>query len=160
MNVSVNLEGLPPRADWLGCWSSLPAADIESLAAAITRDADVIDLALPQAGLALLQLRDSALNDPYFLGEIPMARAHVRVCHRTGEEGEGAACLMDDRITLTQALAILDATLANALPGCEAVADALREGDHARQKERRTRKRLLAMTKVDFSLLAPEDDDE
>jgi alpha-D-ribose 1-methylphosphonate 5-triphosphate synthase subunit PhnG len=159
MCVSNQTSPLPERCDWQCCWSALPAAEVESLAAALTCNAEIMDLTLPQTGLALLQLQDSALNDPYYLGEIPLAKAHVRVRHADGMEAEGGACLLDDRSTLVRALAVLDAILSGELPGHEAAAELLLRGQQALKKVRGSRKQMLSQTRVDFTLLGAQDDD-
>ncbi|MBE0507199.1 MAG: phosphonate C-P lyase system protein PhnG [Marinospirillum sp.] len=159
MSVSNQTSPLPERCDWQCCWSALPAAEVESLAAVLTRNAEVMDLTLPQTGLALLQLQDSALNDPYYLGEIPMSKAQVRVRYPDGLAAEGAACLMDDRSALVHALAVLDAILSGELPGHDAAAELLLRGQQALKKVRGSRKQMLTQTRVDFTLLGAEDDD-
>ncbi len=120
------------------------------------------DVALPQSGLGLLQLQDSALGDRYFLGEIPLARAHVRLVHADGQSTEGAAQLLDDRASLARAIAILDAVKAAQWPGSERVDALLQAGLTHWQGIEASRNALLARTRVDFALLGAneeEDDD-
>lgn len=150
------------RSDWPRLWSALPAAELKARAATLAKRYPVTDLTLPETGLGLLQLRDSALNEAYFLGEVPLARAHVRLDISEGGQAEGAAQVLDDRASLARALAILDAALAACLPGSEIAADLLRQGAARIAEQDAERRALLAATRVDFALLGggEEDDDE
>lgn len=156
-----NTSEAPDRAQWLRLWSALPAAAVKALAADLAGQHRVEDLALPQSGLGLLPLTDSALGDTYYVGEIPLARAHVRLTleHQTTE---GAATLLDDRAGLARALAILDGVLAARWPGHEDAAALLKEGARLVETEQHMRRALLSATRVDFALLGTteEDDDE
>ena len=153
---------MPTRNQWLRYWSAVPAEQIEALAANITAHCTVRDVTLPQSGLGLLKLPDSALNDLYFLGEVPVSHAHVEVITPDGTRSEGGARLLDDRQSLVRALAILDATLAARLPSHEQAIDLLRAGLARIKETEAERHAMLAATRVDFSLLGEgsEDDDE
>ena len=157
-----NTSEAPDRAQWLRLWSALPAAAVKALAADLAGQHRVEDLALPQSGLGLLPLSDSALGDTYFIGEIPLAQAHVRVTTTQGQSIEGAAILVDDRAGVARSMAILDAVLAARMPGCEAALRLLTQGATAVAEQGRQRRALLAATRVDFALLGTneEDDDE
>ena len=152
----------PPRSQWLQYWSAAPAEQAETLAAEIAEHCEVSDVTLPQNGLGLLKLPDSALNDLYFLGEVPVSHAHVELIAPDGTRSEGGARLLDDRQSLARALAVLDATLADRLPKHEQALDLLNTGRAAVQQTRAERNAILATTRVDFSLLGDgsEDDDE
>ncbi len=149
------------RADWARAWAALPAEEILSAAEAIARTHEVQDIGLPQAGLGLLTLRDGAFHEPFYLGEVPVARAAVQVRTREGRTGHGGAVRIDDRARLTRAFAILDATLSARLPGWEALAALTERGMRAYAQHDAQRRHILARTRVDFSLLAQtgEDDD-
>lgn len=148
------------RTDWAHLLSALPAAEVKQAAADLTRRHRVEDLIRPQAGLGLMQLNDSALGDVYFLGEIPLARAHVRVTTTEGRQVEGGAQLLDDRSGLARAVAILDAVLAAGLPGGDAVASLLERGRERCEAVAAERRLLLASTRVDFSLLGATDEED
>lgn len=152
----------PARSQWLRYWSAVPAEKTEALAADIAGLCEVRDVTLPQNGLGLLKLPDSALNDLYFLGEVPVSHAHVEVTAPDGTRSEGGARLLDDRQSLARALAVLDATLAERLPKHEQALDLLNTGRTAVQQVQAERNAILATTRVDFSLLGDgsEDDDE
>jgi len=142
-------------------WTNVPAERIRDLARQLGEQYQVEDLEIPQSGLGLMPLIDSALGQRYYLGEIPLAKAHVRLTDREGARTEGAAIIMDDRINLTRALAILDGVVAAAWPGHEHALELLREGKQAVHTVSADRRKLLAATRVDFSLLsAQEDGDE
>nr|BBJ02361.1 hypothetical protein YBY_02090 [Marinobacter nauticus] len=154
--------GPPPRSQWLQYWSAAPARDAEALAAEVAEHCQIKDITLPQNGLGLLKLPDSALNDLYFLGEVPVSHAHVEVIAPDGTRAEGGARLLDDRQSLARTLAVLDAILAGALPLHEKALELLTIGQAALAKTRAERDAILATTRVDFSLLGDgsEDDDE
>ena len=149
----------PDRAQWLRLWSALPAGPVKTLAADLASQHRVEDLALPQSGLGLLPLIDSALGDTYFIGEIPLAQAHVRVTTSQGQSIEGAAILVDDRAGVARAMAILDAVLAARLPGSEAVLQLLAQGATALAEQSRQRRALLTATRVNFALLGTNEED-
>jgi alpha-D-ribose 1-methylphosphonate 5-triphosphate synthase subunit PhnG len=151
-----------PRSQWLRLWTALPADQLRTVAAALSSRYEIDDLELPQSGLGLLPLNDGALGEAYFLGEIPLARAHVRIADKQGRSVEGAAIMMDDRASLARTLAILDGALAAALPGSESAHDLLCAGAKKTQEIAVDRQKLLAATRVDFSLLgtADEEDDD
>jgi alpha-D-ribose 1-methylphosphonate 5-triphosphate synthase subunit PhnG len=136
-----------PRTDWPRLWSALPADEIKAAAEACTRDCRVEDISLPQSGLSLVKLRDAALLDVWFLGEIPLARAHVRL------HAEGCAQILDDRARLARQMAILDAVLSARLPGWEQPQALLVKGRAVRELERAERLAMLAATRVDFAML-------
>jgi alpha-D-ribose 1-methylphosphonate 5-triphosphate synthase subunit PhnG len=156
----MNMEhDLPPRRDWLRLWSALPAGRPLALAEKLTQRYPTEDLTLPQSGLGLMPLVDGALGDTYYVGEVPLARAHVRL-HFDGQSAEGAALLLDDRAGLARALAILDGVLAARWPGHEDAAALLAEGACVIDAQTGTRHALLAATRVDFSLLGTVGDDD
>jgi len=148
------------RGDWMRYWTNVPADRIRELARQFTALYQVEDSEIPQSGLALLPLVDGALGECYYLGEIPLAKAHVRLISQEGTVVEGAAVVMDDRANLTRALAILDGVLAAEWPGHEQAVELLREGEMAVRATYADRKKLLAATRVDFSLLGTEEGDD
>lgn len=151
-----------PRSDWLRLWSALPPSRVKSVAEDFAQRYRIEDLDVSPSGLGLLPLRDSALGEPYFLGEIPVARAHVRITGDTGTTTEGAAVLLDDRASIARAMAILDGVLAARLPGFEPISALLEEGSWAVGEITAGRRALTAATRVNFSLLgtADEEDDD
>lgn len=151
------------RAQWPRLFLACPAESVRALARSLCEQHQVQDIQLPQSGLALLKLCDSAQGDAYYPGEVPLAIAHVRVTSSDGACVEGAAQLLDDRASLARAIAVLDAVLTAQLSG-HAEAHALLATGAARLAEQTAQRRaLLASTRVDFALLGAteeENDDE
>lgn len=148
----------PPRNRWGALLAQLQADQVRTAAAAL--ELEIVDITLPQSGLGLMHLRDSALNDGFYLGEIPVARAHVRVKCADGRAGEGGAVLLDDRARLARSIAVLDAVLAAQLPGWETAATLVLQGLAAHEQLAQTRRALLAHTHVDFSLLRQKEEED
>lgn len=146
----------PKREDWA---AALAAADKERVAALADRIRDraqVEPLAPPREGLMLMQLRDSVAGAAFHLGEIPMARVHLRL---TAPEGsaEGGAAHMSDDLALVTRLAILDAALVADLPEAPEIEALLAEGMAARAEMQAQRALALDRTRVDFQLLSEDD---
>lgn len=161
MNAMTEPDGFsPPRSQWMRYLSTLSPSALKSLALACTEGCEVTDLLMPKAGLGLLQLRDSALGEAYFVGEIPLARAHVRILTPSGRVIEGAAFLMDDRIGIVKALATLDAVLAEQTTGWQQIEQAVLQGQQIVLEQVRVRKLIIETTRVDFSLLSAADEDD
>ena len=151
------------RAQWPRLFLACPAESVRALARSLCEQHQVQDIQLPQSGLALLKLRDSAQGDAYYPGEVPLAIAHVRVTSSDGASVEGAAQLLDDRASLARAIAVLDAVLAAQLSGHEEAQALLTTGAARLAEQTAQRRALLSSTRVDFSLLGTteeENDDE
>jgi alpha-D-ribose 1-methylphosphonate 5-triphosphate synthase subunit PhnG len=149
-----------PRKDWPSALCALHASEVKQTLATLLQNFEVHDVVLPQAGLGLLSLRDGAFDEAYFIGEVPVARAEVIVRTAAGEEVRGAALIIDDRAQFARSLAILDAVLAGRLCGWEQAASLVQQGLLVREQKRSERKKLLAATRVDFSLLGQEEDED
>lgn len=149
-----------PRKEWPAALCALPASEVRQLASVLSGELEVRDVALPHAGLGLLNLRESAFQESYFIGEVPVARAEVIVRSAAGDEVCGGALIMDDRVQLARCIAILDAVLAGRLSGWVQAMALVRNGIEMLQQTHRERKKLLAATWVDFSLLGQEDDED
>lgn len=151
-----------PRGTWVQTLTALPVEELHELSEELASQHAVTDVSLPQSGLALVQMRDGAFREPWYLGEVPLARAHVRVRAPDGREAEGAAQVLDDRAGLARTLALLDAVLAARLPGFERVAALIERGRARRAAEHDERRQILTRTRVDFATLgaAEEETDE
>lgn len=147
-----------PRGNWLRYWSAADDAWRSATVSALIQHAEVIDVRHPRAGLALMQMRDSAMGDSFFIGELPWSRAHVQVRMPNGQVGEGAAEWMDDRAALARELAVLDAVLAHRLDGWEQAHALLLAGCERCRVIDAQRSAMLEATRVDFKRL--EDSDE
>ena len=148
------------RKDWAAALCALPAAEVKHLANVLSGEMEVRDVALPHAGLGLLNLRDGAFEESYFIGEIPVARAEVIVRSAAGVEERGGALIVDDRAQFARSIAILDAVLAGKLPGSVPAMALVQRGMQVRQQKQSERNKLLTATRVDFSLLGEDDEDE
>ena len=139
-----------------------PLEEVEALALRLTKDCIVTYPVLPQAGLAMLQLEEGALGTAFYLGEFPLAKCEVSLQLADGRQVTGAAQIMDDRVEFAQALAVLDAILAHQLLGCDEAQVLLSAGMKKIADDEAIRQRMLAQTRVDFSMLSVaqgEDDD-
>jgi alpha-D-ribose 1-methylphosphonate 5-triphosphate synthase subunit PhnG len=148
------------RNDWPRALCQLNATEIRALAARLTLDIEVRDVVLPQAGLGLLSLTDGAFHEPFYLGEIPVARAEVILKTGYGREVQGGTVIVDDRAQLARSIAILDAVLSDKLPGFELAESLLEQGEQLRMQRISERRQILSATRVDFSLLEQEDDED
>jgi len=149
-----------PRKDWPSALCALNANKVKEVVALLLQNFEVRDVALPQAGLGLLNMRDSAFHESYFIGEMPVARSEVILRTSSGEETRGGAVIVDDRAQFARSIAILDAVLASKLAGWEHAAELVERGIEVRQLKDKERKKLLTATRVDFSLLGQEDDED
>ncbi|MGC9518120.1 MAG: phosphonate C-P lyase system protein PhnG [Desulfuromonadaceae bacterium] len=141
------------RSQWCSALQALPEKQILSLIKEMMSTWRVRPKVIPQAGLGMLKLKDSALCEPFYLGEFPLASAWIEVETADGTVAEGAAQIMSDHTELAEALALCDAVLAAQLPGWEQVAELLAEGVAIRARIAGERKQILSRTQVDFSLL-------
>jgi alpha-D-ribose 1-methylphosphonate 5-triphosphate synthase subunit PhnG len=148
------------RTQWPRLLTALPAQQVRHCAARLSENLQIADVLLPQSGLGLMQMRDSARNEPYFIGEVPLSRAHVRLTDRQGRTAEGAAQLMDDRVSLARAVAILDAIKAAGWPGCEEIDALLEAGAIQCRQIEEDRRAMLTKTQVSFALLESTEEEE
>lgn len=146
----------PEREDWAIALAAADVAKVEELADRIRARATITPLAPPRDGLMLMQARDSVAGAPFHLGEIPMARVHLRLSAPEGA-ADGGAALMSDDLTLVTRLAILDAALSADLPEASEI-EALIAAGMAKRAESQARRALaLDRTKVDFQPLSEDD---
>lgn len=141
------------REHWVAALSRVPAATLEDLVEGFPSNWVVKAKTLPQSGLGMLKMRDSALGDAFYLGEFPLASCWVSVRTEQGCEAEGAAWVMEDCVERAEQMALCDAVLSGRLPGWEKIVGLLEMGMEVQKHEQRERKSLLAKTHVDFSLL-------
>ena len=72
---------------WLRALTAHAPEMVIQLAARLTESWQVSYEAVPQTGLSLLQLQDSVLHEPYYLGEIPLSTAWVKLKIGNGQSG-------------------------------------------------------------------------
>lgn len=148
------------RTEWSRALNAVPTQLLLAVTAELAADWTLQPKAIPQSGLGMIQLNDSAFDEPFYLGEFPLASAWVEVRTADGQVAEGAAQIMDDRIELAETLALCDAVLSARLPGWEQLAELLQQGMEIIETTRQERKQMLASTRVDFSLLDDMGDDD
>ncbi len=144
---------------WLRALTAHSPKIVIQLAAQLTEGWEISYETIPQTGLSLLQLQDSVFHEPYYLGEIPLSTAWVKLKIGNGQNYEGAAQVMSDVPNLATSLAICDAIFMNQLEGWREVAYLIERGRVIRQEEDNLRGAMLTKTKVDFSLLNQEESD-
>lgn len=141
------------RKNWVSLLTALDSQQLYQVTEQLSSEFDVSYKALPQSGLGMLKLRDGALHEPFYLGEIPISSAWVELTLANGDKVEGAAQVMDDSHQLAEALAVCDAVLANQLPGYQQLVSLLEQAAQKIEQQRRHRKQVMQRTQVDFSLL-------
>jgi alpha-D-ribose 1-methylphosphonate 5-triphosphate synthase subunit PhnG len=148
------------REEWGAALARVDDASLRGVADNLPASWQIRPMALPQAGLGMLKLRDTALNDAFYLGEYPLASCQIEITTDKGEVVEGASLVMDDRVERAEWLAICDALLAARLPGWESVDALLQLGIAKQEQVALERKAMLARTRVDFSLLDDVGDED
>tara|TARA_R110002095_G_scaffold10087_5_gene15238 strand:- start:2148 stop:2618 length:471 start_codon:yes stop_codon:yes gene_type:complete len=141
------------RKNWVSLLTAVDSQQLYQVTEQLSSEFDVSYKALPQSGLGMLKLRDGALHEPFYLGEIPISSAWVELTLANGDKAEGAAQVMDDSHQLAEALAVCDAVLANQLPGYQQLVSLLEQAAQKIEQQRRHRKQFMQRTQVDFSLL-------
>ena len=141
------------REQWGSLLSSLPESRLKEVVDRVSSGWRIRPRAVPQSGLGMLKMKDSALNESYYLGEFPMSSCWLSVSTANGQVAEGASLIMDDNLEQSERLAICDAILSAQLPGYEEIDALLLEGMNRRRQIEAERKSILARTRVDFSLL-------
>lgn len=139
---------------------ALPESEVIAAANQFAGQYKIEDIKLPQAGLGLMQLKDSALQEGYFLGEIPLATAYVVLTDTQQNRTEGAAQIMHSDALLARAIAIIDAVMSARLTGHEVVTQLLARGLTEITAQKSIRKKMLTRTRVDFSLLSSAEEDD
>jgi alpha-D-ribose 1-methylphosphonate 5-triphosphate synthase subunit PhnG len=142
-----------PREEWMSALCAIPETRLTEVTDSFPGTWKVRPKVLPQNGLGMLKMRDSALGDAYYLGEFPLSSCWVKVITDDHSEAEGAALVMDDRVEYAERLALCDAVLSARLPGWQAVANLILEGCSRRREINKERNAMLTRTRVDFSLL-------
>lgn len=148
------------RSQWAAALLKVPAEDVVSLAESLTKRYSAAYQTVPQAGLGLMGFRDSVMGEPFYLGEIPLSVAQVRLTDEEGQAHGGAAQVMADDAGLASAIAVCDAVLAAELPGCEQVRVLVEQGGGQNANDAKVRRAMLDRTRVSFSLMNHADDQE
>ncbi len=120
----------------------------QQLAAAIEAGHQVETVKAPETCLAMMQAVDSVGETPFYLGEVLMCEAAVRV---DGVIGYGFA--LDDEPERAWYLAVIDAALAAGLPEGQEIRAAIAAEEQQLLKERRPEQDLVAGTTVRFATM-------
>jgi alpha-D-ribose 1-methylphosphonate 5-triphosphate synthase subunit PhnG len=147
------------REQWVSALSLVPKHELKELVMGFPTTWQLKPITLPQAGLGMMKVREGALAEDFYLGELPVASCHIEITTEMGTKAQGAAWLMDDDQDRAEQMAICDAILSAKLTGWEKVAALIERGEQLKQQRDRERKSLLAKTRVDFSLLEDVGDD-
>lgn len=149
-----------PRSLWIRSLQQVPVNEIKAVVDSVIHEYSVSYKSLPQSGLGVLQTKDTAMHEPYFLGEFPIATSWVVLTNQHGQAFEGAAKIMDDDENLASLFAVCDAMMANDLIGSSKLAELIELGHFKLEKEAQTRKAMLGSTAVDFSLLGATEENK
>lgn len=141
------------RTVWVSALKALPTNELLELTKELSANWTLRPKSLPQSGLGMMKLKDSAFNEVFYLGEFPVSSAWLEVTTAEGHKAEGAAQVMDDNVEIAEALALCDAVLSSELPGWQQVYNMVEQGVAVREQTMRERKMILARTRVNFSLL-------
>ena len=142
-----------PREQWVAVLSKVSEQTVRKTLEGLTVDWKISAKTLPQSGLGMLKMRDSALGDDFYMGEFPLATCWISIHTSQGQEAEGAAWIMDDNTERAEQMALCDGILSERLPGWEQLLELLELGIATETQESKERKSLLAKTRVNFSLL-------
>lgn len=145
------------RKHWFNFLIRLPEERITAAAESMLAGWQLHHISLPRSGLALLDIRDGALGEDFYMGEYPLARAHIELRNDQGDCFQGGAVAMADSVSHVVALAVCDAVYANRLAGWQEVAALVEEGVAITQCDMEVRRSILARTRVNFSLLEAAD---
>jgi len=146
------------RTNWVSALKTLPFNELLTATAELSTDWTLRPKSMPQSGLGMLKIKESAFNEQFYLGEFCLSSAWLEVTTPEGQVAEGAAQVMDDRVELAEALALCDAILSAQLPGWQKISCMVERGLTIRESSNKERKQMLARTQVDFSLLDEAND--
>lgn len=149
----MNNKTMIERTEWVRALKATPKNELLEMTNELSQNWILHPKSLPQSGLGMIKMKDSAFNDDFYLGEFPVSSAWLEVVTPDGTKAEGAAQVMDDSVELAEALALCDAILSSKLPGWEQVYNRVKKGIEICEKTSHERKMILARTRVDFSLL-------
>jgi len=146
------------RTNWVSALKTLPFNELLDTTTELSSDWTLRPKSIPQSGLGMLKIKESAFNEQFYLGEFCLSSAWLEVTTPDGQVAEGAAQVMDDRVELAEALALCDAILSAQLPGWEKISSMIERGLIIRESTNNERKQMLTRTQVDFSLLDDAND--
>jgi len=151
----------PRRSHWGVALMRVERNRVMELATQLAQPFSVQHMQLPSSGLGMLRLHDSAANEAFNLGEVPISSAHVELSTQSGEPFRGGAALMTDDEELAVAVAIIDAVAARHCQAggggggveSEEAFRLIARGLSQLNAEEKQRGEILRRSRVDFSLL-------
>jgi len=143
------------REQWLPALAALSPVELRSAVLPILDSYDLEHQALPEDGLGLLKIKDGAWGQSFYLGEFPLASAHIILRTPQGREFFGAAQYLGDRKEKAIHMAVCDAVLTHDLPESHIVWELVRAGKMKREEIKRQRQAIVSRTRVDFDVLSP-----
>lgn len=142
------------RQRWLPALAVLSLEELDNTVQPLLAGYEIEHQALPEDGLGLLKIRDGALGQSFYLGEFPLATAHILLRAPSGQGFPGAAQFLGDSVDKAVLMAVCDAVLSNALPESPGIESLVRTGLKRLQERDRQRSAMLERTRVDFDLLS------
>ncbi len=133
-----------------------PRDAVVALAASLLIDRTVEHLQVPHEGLWLLRMHEPVRGDHYFIGEVPVGQAAVRVHDAVLGSANGSAVLLHADRDHAVAAAVCLAVIQAGWPGAEAVQAVVAEGAAIRAQAARQRAAIRERTRVDFAELGQE----
>ena len=79
------------RTRWTSALIALPTNDLLSLTSGLSGDWTIRPRSIPQSGLGMLKMNDSAFEEPFYLGEFPVASAWLEIQTPEGQLAEAHA---------------------------------------------------------------------
>ena len=154
MSMKVDL----PRTQWIKALSQIKRLELVERVQNLAKDWHIKPVTPPQSGLGALKLKESTMSEPFFLGEFPLSSVWIEISTPDGKAVQGAVNVMHDDVEYAEALAICDAVLAAELNGFHEINALLVQGLHLFEEKEMVRRKVLASTRVDFSLLEDASD--
>jgi alpha-D-ribose 1-methylphosphonate 5-triphosphate synthase subunit PhnG len=124
------------------------------LAALIEGEAAVVDVSAPRQGLVMCEVRETARNSRFYLGEALMSESRVRI-----GSTDGLGVVLGDDDELARALAVIDAAYAlPEPPACLAEVTArILNAEQALAQRRERAERRVAASRVSFDTMQGQD---
>ena len=121
------------------------------LAAEVVRGEDILDIEPPRDGLVMIRKRESGRKSLFYLGELLVSEARVRLA---GSIGLGI--IAGDQPEAARDLAVVDAAFNASLPLTEGWIPRLLDEEDRLRRERILRERQILETRVSFDTMESE----
>lgn len=144
----------PDNTNHITALAAAPPAEVTALGERLAVLHRIRHAAVPQDGLYLLTLEDGIRQEPWHIGEIPVASALVEVSAADGRQTRGGAALMGVAADVVTAVAVCDAVLRAGFAGADEVTALVQRGRTILARIASERAAERAATRVDFADLA------